>query len=58
MLTEALASIFSWYNLPFTLMLRFCGVLTALQLIGLGGDGVADADFAAAAYDGTATRPG
>ncbi len=45
MLTETLASIFVWYNLPFTLMLLFCGVLTALQLIGLGGDGDADADL-------------
>ena len=44
MLTETLASIFAWYNLPFTLMLLFCGVLTALQLVGLGGDGDADAD--------------
>ncbi|MBK8988361.1 MAG: DUF1449 family protein [Chloroflexi bacterium] len=45
MLTETLAAIFAWYNLPFTIMLLFCGVLTALQLIGLGGDGDADADL-------------
>lgn len=45
MLTEALSSIFIWYNLPFTLMLLFCVVLTALQLVGLGGDGGADADL-------------
>jgi len=45
MFTETLASIFAWYNLPFTLMLLLCGVLTALQLVGLGGDGDADADF-------------
>jgi len=31
------ASLFTWYNLPFTLLLFACGVLAILQMIGLGG---------------------
>lgn len=44
MLTETFSMLFSWYNLPFTLMLLMCGVFALLQLIGLGGDGDSDLD--------------
>ncbi len=44
MLTETFPTLFSWYNLPFTLMLLVCGLLAMLQLIGLGGDGDSDLD--------------
>jgi membrane protein implicated in regulation of membrane protease activity len=44
MLAETLPTLFTWYNLPFTLMLMVCGLLAVLQLIGLGDDGDADVD--------------
>ncbi len=40
----ALLFIFTWYNLPFTFLLGVCLVLSALQLIGLGGDHEGGAD--------------
>ena len=44
MLSSAWSFIFSWYNLPFTLLLAACVVLAAMQFIGLGGDHDTDAD--------------
>lgn len=45
MLAETLTFIISWYNLPFTAMIGLCLLAAALQLIGLGADGDADADL-------------
>ncbi|MCI0394092.1 MAG: YqiJ family protein [Chloroflexi bacterium] len=47
MLRDAWLFISAWYNLPFTFLLGTCVFLTALQLVGLGGeqDGDLDADF-------------
>ena len=44
MLAEALPTMFTWYNLPFTIMLVLCGLLAVFQLVGLGGDGDSDLD--------------
>ena len=44
MLTETLTFITAWYNLPFSILLFICLILTALQLVGRGGEHDADAD--------------
>lgn len=45
MLTETLTFITAWYNLPFSILLFICFILTALQLFGLGGEQDSDADM-------------
>lgn len=45
MLTETLTFITAWYNLPFSILLFICLILTALQLVGLGGEHDADTDM-------------
>jgi membrane protein implicated in regulation of membrane protease activity len=45
MLNELWTFAFAWYNLPFTFLLGLCLLLAAFQLVGLGVDHEAEADF-------------
>lgn len=45
MLTETLTFITAWYNLPFSILLFLCLILTGLQLVGLGGEQDSDVDL-------------
>ncbi|MCL4872164.1 MAG: DUF1449 family protein [Anaerolineae bacterium] len=45
MLTETWSFITAWYNLPFSILLFLCLILTGLQLVGLGGEQDSDVDL-------------
>lgn len=45
MLSETWIFITAWYNLPFSILLFLCVLLTGLQLFGLGGEQDSDADL-------------